>query len=190
MSKLRANTQVMVGTITRELIDTGFEQDLVKIAQDIAANDDDILALQQDKADISYVDTRFTELVGGAPEALDTLNELAAALADDANYAATVTAALAGHDSRIKAIENDTTRIKEEDFVKGENLSAQVDGSATTFTFAKKARVGTVEVFLNGLAVYEDTVAVDEATKTLTFTTAPNADDKVRVSYLAVRDVA
>ena len=36
------------------------------------------------------------ELIGGAPSALDTLNELAAALGDDANYAATITAALAG----------------------------------------------------------------------------------------------
>jgi hypothetical protein len=35
-------------------------------------------------------------LVGAAPGALDTLNELAAALGDDANFAATMTAALAG----------------------------------------------------------------------------------------------
>lgn len=34
-------------------------------------------------------------LVGGAPGALDTLNELAAAMADDASYSATITAALA-----------------------------------------------------------------------------------------------
>lgn len=37
----------------------------------------------------------ISDLVGGAPGALDTLNELAAALADDADYAATITAALA-----------------------------------------------------------------------------------------------
>lgn len=37
-----------------------------------------------------------TEILGaGVPSALDTLDELAAALADDANYASTVTAALA-----------------------------------------------------------------------------------------------
>lgn len=34
-------------------------------------------------------------LVGGAPGALDTLNELAAAMADDAAFSATITAALA-----------------------------------------------------------------------------------------------
>jgi len=39
----------------------------------------------QDAATKSYVDTSITNLIGGAPTALDTLNELAAALNDDAN---------------------------------------------------------------------------------------------------------
>ena len=43
----------------------------------------------------SYVDTAITNLIGGAPGALDTLNELAAAIADDASYASTITSALA-----------------------------------------------------------------------------------------------
>lgn len=41
------------------------------------------------------VSTAINNLIGGAPGALDTLNELAAALADDAAFSATVTAALA-----------------------------------------------------------------------------------------------
>jgi hypothetical protein len=40
-------------------------------------------------------DARITAWVGAAPGALDTLDELAAAIADDANFAATITAALA-----------------------------------------------------------------------------------------------
>ncbi len=43
----------------------------------------------------SYTDQQITALIGGAPGALDTLNELAAALGDDANYASTITNALA-----------------------------------------------------------------------------------------------
>jgi predicted HNH restriction endonuclease len=43
----------------------------------------------------SYTDGEITTLIGGAPGALDTLNELAAAMTDDANYAATVTSAIA-----------------------------------------------------------------------------------------------
>ena len=47
-------------------------------------------------ATTSYVDTSISNLVDAAPGALDTLNELAAALGDDANFATTVTNALAG----------------------------------------------------------------------------------------------
>ncbi len=43
----------------------------------------------------AYVGTEVASLVDSAPATLDTLNELAAALGDDANYAATVTTALA-----------------------------------------------------------------------------------------------
>lgn len=43
-----------------------------------------------------YVDGKIAELVASAPEALDTLNELAAALGNDANFATTVTNSLAG----------------------------------------------------------------------------------------------
>ena len=42
----------------------------------------------------SYVDTAVANVIDSAPGALDTLNELAAALGDDANYASTTTTAL------------------------------------------------------------------------------------------------
>ena len=48
-----------------------------------------------DAATKTYVDSVIAATVDSAPAALDTLNELAAALGDDANYAATTTAALA-----------------------------------------------------------------------------------------------
>lgn len=44
----------------------------------------------------SDVDSAVAGLIDSAPGALDTLNELAAALGDDANYASTVTTALSG----------------------------------------------------------------------------------------------
>jgi hypothetical protein len=44
----------------------------------------------------AYVDTQVSNLVDSAPGTLDTLNELAAALGDDPNYATTITNALAG----------------------------------------------------------------------------------------------
>jgi hypothetical protein len=45
----------------------------------------------QDAATKSYVDTSVSALIDSAPGALDTLNELAAALNDDPNFATTVT---------------------------------------------------------------------------------------------------
>ena len=48
-----------------------------------------------DAATKTYVDSKVAAVIQSAPAALDTLNELAAALGDDANYASTTTAALA-----------------------------------------------------------------------------------------------
>jgi hypothetical protein len=45
-------------------------------------------------ATTAYVQTEIADLIAAAPGALDTLDELAAALGDDANYAATITTAL------------------------------------------------------------------------------------------------
>lgn len=42
----------------------------------------------------TQITSRLNTLTGGAPAALDTLNELAAAIGNDANFAATVTTAL------------------------------------------------------------------------------------------------
>jgi len=56
------------------------------------------------------IDTRLAQVIDTAPAALDTLNELAAAIGDDANFASTVTTQLAGkastthnHDSAYTA---------------------------------------------------------------------------------------
>ena len=52
-------------------------------------------------ATTAFVTTAVENLVGGAPGALDTLNELAAAINDDENYAASITTALATKQSSI-----------------------------------------------------------------------------------------
>ena len=49
-----------------------------------------------DAASKGYVDAAVAAVIDSAPAALDTLNELAAALNDDASFASTVTTALAG----------------------------------------------------------------------------------------------
>jgi len=52
--------------------------------------------LNTDAATKGYVDTTVNALIDAAPGTLDTLNELAAALGDDPNFATTVTTQLAG----------------------------------------------------------------------------------------------
>ena len=54
----------------------------------------------------SYVQTQITGLVDSAPAALDTLNELAAAINDDANFSTTITNSLA-----TKASVDDATAL-------------------------------------------------------------------------------
>lgn len=51
------------------------------------------------------LDAAIAALVDSAPGTLDTLNELAAALADDANFASTMTTALGDLDTRVDALE-------------------------------------------------------------------------------------
>ena len=52
--------------------------------------------LAQDAATKAYTDLQITNLIAAAPGALDTLDELATALGDDASFATTVTNSLAG----------------------------------------------------------------------------------------------
>jgi len=51
-------------------------------------------------ATTSYVTTQINNLINGAPGVLDTLDELAAALGDDSNFATTVTNSIAGKVSK------------------------------------------------------------------------------------------
>ncbi len=52
-------------------------------------------------ATTAFVRTEISNLVDSAPGALDTLNELAAAINDDANFATTITTALSGKEPTI-----------------------------------------------------------------------------------------
>ena len=52
----------------------------------------------------TYVNTAVSSLVDSAPATLDTLNELAAALGDDANFATTVTTALGNKQDKVTGV--------------------------------------------------------------------------------------
>jgi len=62
----------------------------------------------------AYVDNLISGLVNGAPQALDTLNELSAALGNDANFAATITQQLANKANSADVYTKSQTYNKDE----------------------------------------------------------------------------
>lgn len=82
-------------------------------------------------ATTSDVTTAISNLVDGAPSALDTLNELAAALNDDASYSTTISTAL-GNRVRFDAAQTLTTGQKSQAISNIGAISASDVGDVTT----------------------------------------------------------
>jgi hypothetical protein len=100
------------------------------------------------------VDARIQAVVGAAPAALDTLAELAAALGDDADFAAGVTTQLGNHESRIDALEGAPSGAR--------SMTALIgDGSASSFNIdhnwaladKNKVRVEVIDTSTDGETV-------------------------------------
>ena len=79
-------------TLTSPVINTGVSGTAVLDEDTMSSNSDSKLATQQSIK--AYVDTEVAGIVNSAPSALDTLDELAAALGDDANFATTTATSL------------------------------------------------------------------------------------------------
>jgi hypothetical protein len=60
---------------------------------------------------VSYTENAITALIGGAPALLDTLKEIADALGNDENFAATIAGQISGLDSRVDVIEGSNTTV-------------------------------------------------------------------------------
>ncbi len=129
------------GTSTQLLLANGAVVSLTLESSGISSNDSDS-NVPSNAAVKDYVDTEITNLIDNSPSALDTLNELAAALGDDANFSTTVTTAL-GNRLRIDINnQNLTTTEKANAFanlaitagtgidITGTTFSADIDTSA------------------------------------------------------------
>jgi hypothetical protein len=82
--------------------------DVTATAAEINAVDGRLDVLEADAVTQAYVDAQVTNLVDAAPGALDTLNELAAALGDDADFATTITNNIATVQADVDANETAT----------------------------------------------------------------------------------
>jgi len=98
-------------------------------------------------ATTAYVQTELTALVGGAPGALDTLNELAEAINDDSSYASTITTSLAtktaktsnqslGSAANVMTISGNTITL-----ARGDSTTDTVTVPDTNFTSADNTKL-------------------------------------------------
>jgi len=87
-----AQTFTGVKTFASPVINTGVSGTAILDEDTMVSNSATKLATQQSIK--AYVDTEVAGVVDSAPAALDTLNELAAALGDDANFSTTTSTAL------------------------------------------------------------------------------------------------
>lgn len=90
----------------------------------------------------------ISDLVGGAPGALDTLNELAAALADDADYAATITAALATKATTTALSDEATARASADT-----TLQNNINGKAPTSHNHSSSSITSITPVVAGSAI-------------------------------------
>lgn len=135
------------------------------------------------------VDARVNTIVGAAPAALDTLVELAAALGNDANFAATMTAQLAlkANISSLAAVATSGSYV---DLLNKPAYATTIgDGTATVFTITHNLNTRDVVVVVAQAATPFNTILTQTAnttvnTVTITFGTAPTTN-QYRVSVKA-----
>lgn len=154
----KANWDSKQGSLSQAQLDA--------IAQ-VATNTDDIASLQSGKANAShthsssditdigdyatkqYVDNSISGLVDSAPNALDTLNELAAALNDDANFASTVTTALSAKansaDLATVATSGSYNDLSNKPTINDSTITIQKNGS-TIDTFTTNGSAKTINI--------------------------------------------
>ena len=136
------------GTALQILLADGTVITLTRESDAISSNDSDS-NIPSNAAVKDYVDTEITNLINSAPSNLDTLNELADALGDDANFSATVTTAL-GKRLRFDASQTLTSgeltqaltnlgitaTVSEINFIDGvtSNIQTQINGLQSAIT--------------------------------------------------------
>ena len=144
-------------------------EDVQRLRDALTAIDGDVVALDQ----------LIDDVVNGAPEALNTLNELAAALNDDANFASTVTTAL---NNRYTKTESDAR------YVQGVTQTENVftgNGSQTSFTLSQAPPTReSLLVTVDG--VVQPTTAYNISGTSLILSEAPANGASIRVLMLGV----
>lgn len=155
--------------------------DVQRLRDALTAIDADVFA-RYTKAE---TDQKLSELINGAPNALDTLNELAAAMGNDPNFAATITNALANK----PGFADIWTRTQADArYVQGVTQTENVftgTGSQTTFTLTQTPPTReSLLVTVDG--VVQPTTAYNLSGSALILSEAPASGASIRVLMLGV----
>ena len=102
--------------------------------------DADLLDGQQGSYYTTYADNAVANLVASAPGTLDTLNELAAALGDDPNFATTVTNSIATKLALTGGTLSGDLNLGGNDIDNAGTITGALSGNATTATTLQTAR--------------------------------------------------
>ena len=150
-----------------------------------------------------YVDVQIGNILNGAPDALNTLNELAAALGDDANFSATVTNALALKAATTYVDSQDTATLNAAKaysdglaFGTGSDLSATNSRVTTNETEidALQADMATAQadILTNASGIADNATAITDAISTAAAdaTSKANAAETAAKAYTDTRETA
>ena len=151
--------------------------DIILSASDVGALPDTTVIPSIDGlATETYVNNKVAGLVGSAPETLDTLNELAAALGGDANFATTV-----ANQIGTKVDKVDGKGLSANDYTDAEK--AKLEGIATGAQVNQNA--------FSNVIVGSITIAADDITDSLTLSAGDNVtinadatNDKITISAI------
>ena len=134
-----------------------------------------------DVANKTYVDLQVANLVNGAPGAMDTLNELANALGDDANFSTTITNSVAANAADIvtanTTITNNATQIAANMTAISDNNTAIGLRALTTYVDSQDTSLQTA------MQSYADTAEADAISTSATAFAA--ADVNVTNAFVA-----
>ena len=141
---MSTNVPLMKRAILKKQIEGVIYEVMLKTTADMVVIDDAGTTLAARLTELgslptsSYVDQKIAELVDGAPETLDTLKELAAALGSDPSFATTIATQLGGK------VDKET----------GKGLSSN------DYTNAEKAKLDGIEAGANKTVIVNNLAAV------------------------------
>lgn len=78
----------------------------------------------------SYIDTKISNLIGGAPASLDTLKEITDLLSTDSSLSQTLVSSISGINSSITSLQNNVTQLQTNDTVQA-NVNTSTNNSIT-----------------------------------------------------------